>query len=416
MHVRSRVARNSCFWKSAAFLRKSTHKPQSFQKRETLHFNTVKSCFFSKVFRRTPSPVPRRLEKAPAAVHPLPQGGEGWVYFNFGYGRKAALRYPPRLADFTRFLLATAAVLLLIPAAKLNAQQALPWSQGKNDPALEQGYVFQVPGTDNVPDLHGNPEGAQLILFVGGNQFMVLPKLVSAFVEQHPELAGKIFYETLPPGILLNQIQHQDTLTLGNLTLTARPDVYEAGALKLKTLASQHQVSSYVTYATNDLAIMVRKGNPKHIRSLEDLGRADVRLSMPNPQWEGVARLIENSLHQAGGAALVQKVMVTKRREGTTFLTHVHHRQTALRIMQNLSDAGVTWQSEVSFQERIGNPIAGVSIPSRYNTTGIYAAGVLVNAPHPQAGKLWVSFLQSKEAQSIYREFGFGPAPGHGHP
>ena len=29
--------------------------------------------------RRAPSPGPRRLVKAPAAGHPLPQGGEGWA-------------------------------------------------------------------------------------------------------------------------------------------------------------------------------------------------------------------------------------------------------------------------------------------------------------------------------------------------
>ncbi len=292
------------------------------------------------------------------------------------------------------------------------AQQSLPWSQGKNNPALEKGYVFQVPGVDNVPDLHGNPADAKLVLFIGGNQFMVLPELVSAFVEEHPEFVGTIFYETLPPGILLNQMQNNDTLTLGNLTLTVHPDVFEAGALKLEALKNQNAVKSYVTYATNELAIMVRKGNPKHIQSLNDLGREDVRLSMPNPDWEGVARLIQNSLRKAGGEALVEKVMVDKQEKGTTFLTHVHHRETAMRIIQNLSDAGVTWQSEVHFQESLGNPIGGVPIPQRYNTVGIYAAGVLVSAPHPAAGRLWVDFLSSDKAQSIYREFGFGmPQP-----
>ena len=303
--------------------------------------------------------------------------------------------------------LALAALILPVLAVAGPAQQGFPWSQGKNNPASDKGYIFQVPGVDNVPDLHGNPVDAKLVLFIAGNQFMVLPKLVSAFVKEHPDFAGKIFYETLPPGILLRQMQHDDTLTLGNLTLSVHPDVYEAGEVKLKALASQGAVGDYVIYATNVLAIMVRKGNPKHIQSLRDLGRDDVRLSMPNPAWEGVGRLIQSSLRKAGGEALVQKVMVAKRAGGSTFLTHVHHRETAMRIMQNLSDAGVTWQSEVRFQEDLGNPIAGVAIPQRYNTVGIYAAGVLKSAPNPGAGKLWVDFLQSERAQSIYHSFGF---------
>lgn len=305
-----------------------------------------------------------------------------------------------------------ALALLLIASAAAFAQQNLPWSQGRNDPAAQKGYVFQVPGVDNVPDLHGNPAGAKLVLFIGGNQFMVLPKLVRAFESEHPELAGRIFYETLPPGILLQQMQHQDTLTLGNLTLTVRPDVYEAGEVKLKALAGQLAAPGYVTYATNVLEIMVRKGNPKHIRTLQDLGREDVRLSMPNPAWEGVARLIQSSLRKARGEQLVRQVMVNKRDRGATFLTHVHHRETAMRIIEGLSDAGVTWQSEVRFQESIGNPISGVAIPERENTVGTYAAGVLKSAAHPAAAHEWQEFLKSSRAQSIYREFGFG-IPSH---
>ena len=129
---------------------------------------------------------------------------------------------------------------------------------------------------------------------------------------------------------------------------------------------------------------------------------------MPNPEWEGVARLIEQSISKAGGDALVRQIMVAKRQQGTTFLTHIHHRQTPMRIVQGLSDAGVTWQSEVKFQESIGNPISGVVIPARNNTTGIYAAGVLAYAPHREAAEEWVEFLKSAKAQSIYRSFGFG--------
>lgn len=309
---------------------------------------------------------------------------------------------------------AAVALLLVSLAMTAYAQQSLPWSQGRNNPAAPKGYVFEVPGVDNVPDLHGNPVDAKLVLFIGGNQFMVLPDLIEAFVAEHPEFAGKIFYETLPPGILLRQMKADDTLTLGNLTLTVHPDVYEAGVPKLVDLQKEGAVKSYVTYATNDLAIMVRKGNPKHIRSLKDLGRPDVRLSMPNPEWEGVAHLIETSLRKAGGNTLVAQVMVVKRGQGTTFLTHVHHRQTAMRIMENLSDAGVTWQSEVRFQESLGNPIAGVAIPPEFNTVGVYAAGVLANAPHPEAGNLWVNFLESEKAQLIYRKFGFGATKNHG--
>ncbi len=41
--------------------------------------------------------------------------------------------------------------------------------------------------------------------------------------------------------------------------------------------------------------------------------------------------------------------------------------------------------------------------------TGIGLA--LQNAPHAEAARAWVEYLTSKEAQAIYRKYGFGPAP-----
>src|SRR5580693_9647678 len=92
------------------------------------------------------------------------------------------------------------------------AQATPPWSKGANDPAAEKGYAFHVPDVDNVPDIHGNPCEAKLVIFIGGNQFFVLPQLIAAFEQQHPELKGHIFYETLPPGILRKQIAANDAL------------------------------------------------------------------------------------------------------------------------------------------------------------------------------------------------------------
>jgi ABC-type molybdate transport system substrate-binding protein len=298
---------------------------------------------------------------------------------------------------------------MLGAAAVAQTQAMPPWSGGRNDPAAFQGFRFQVPDVDNVPDLHGNPQAARLVLFIGGNQFFVLPRLVAAFEQLHPELRGAIFSETLPPGILVRQMDHGDTLTLGNLTLTVHPDVYEAGLGRLQTLARQGRVGPIVEYASNDLAILVKKGNLKGVHGLQDLGRADVRLSMPNPAWEGIARQIEGALRRAGGEALVHQVMQIKVQQGTTRLTEIHHRQTPMRLLAGQVDAGVVWRSEALFQQRIGNPVEVVPIPPAQNVTATYAAAVLKNAPHRQAAEAWVAFLRTQQAQLIYRDYGFGP-------
>ena len=168
-----------------------------------------------------------------------------------------------------------------------------------------------------------------------------------------------------------------------------------------------------VHYATNDLAIMVAAGNPKHVAGLKDLGQPGLRISMPNPVWEGVARQIAASLRKAGGDALYRMVYVSKPGHGTTYLTQIHHRQTPMRIMRGDSDAGVTWASEVRFQQMIHNPITGVVIPAEQNSTAIYAAGVLKSAPHIAAARKWVDYLTTPEAQNIYHDYGFQSIAGN---
>lgn len=283
-----------------------------------------------------------------------------------------------------------------------------PWQHGANNPATDKGLEFTVPEINDLPDFHGNPMTSKLNIFVGGNYFFAMAPLVAAFEKEHPDLKGRIFYETLPPGILLQQMAHGGTITIGNMTMTVKPDVYAAGLKKVKAaIASGELEAPAIPYVTNDLTIMVPKGNPAHIKSLADLGKPGVKLTMPNPKWEGVARQIEASLVKVGGKKLEQTVYETKVKDGQTILTHIHHRQTPLFLMQGLADAGVTWKSEAIFQEQVGHPIGNVDIPPADNTTAIYGVATVKGAAHPEAAKEWAEFLRSPASIAIFEKYGF---------
>ena len=269
------------------------------------------------------------------------------------------------------------------------------------------GVPFTVYGVDNAPDLHGDPINASLVLFVAGNQFMVMPDLIAAFKRRHPEIRH-IFYETLPPGILARQIVAKG-LTIGNLHLRIQPDIYESGKVRMESMVKKRLVlaSTVVAYAKNKLAIMVYRGNPKAVRTLADLGKPGIRLSLPNPEWEGIGKQIRHSLELAGGPALVDRIFRTKRADGTTTLTHIHHRETAVRILDRRSDAGITWISEILFQKSLGHPVSLVGIPDRENTRATYVAAQVRGARHRQAAKDWLTFLSTKTAARIYTRDGF---------
>jgi molybdate transport system substrate-binding protein len=296
----------------------------------------------------------------------------------------------------------------LVLAASVGAQTQSgskiwpPWS-----PPPTGGVNFTVQQIDNVPDLHGDIVDPQLVVFFAGNQFMVTAELMQAFRTAHPEVQ-RIFWETFPPGILAKQIE-QGALIVGNLRIAIHPDIYTAGARRIQEFQRQGRFERTTTYGRNQLAILVAKGNPKQIHGLKDLARPDVRVAMPNPEWEGVAALILDSYRKAGGQTLADTIMKTKVSGGSTFLTHIHHRQTPLRIMLGESDAGVVWYSEARFQEMIGNPLQMIEIPAPDNVTGVYQAGVFKHAPHPRAARAFSDFLTSDPAQAIFRKYGFQP-------
>lgn len=299
-----------------------------------------------------------------------------------------------------------------VQAPQYKQQIFPPWSHGKNNPAAYKGLDFTVPEVNDLPDFHGSLDNPKLVIFVAGNYYFAMAPLVAAFEKQHPELKGHIYYETLPPGILEKQMAAGGTVTVGNATWTIKPDVFAAGKKKIAAMiANGTLVGPQVTYASNNLTIMIAAGNPGHVKSLEDLGKPGVRLSMPNPAWEGVVRQIKASLTKGGGDALTKMVYETKVANGETILTHIHHRQTPLYLMQGLADAGVTWQSEAVFQEQVGHPISHMAIPDKFNTTAIYGAAVVKGAAHPEAAKAWLNFLASSEALHIFEGYGFKGVP-----
>lgn len=269
---------------------------------------------------------------------------------------------------------------------------------------------FSASGIDDAMDLHGDLRNAKLVLFVGGNEWMAMPAIVDAFVRDHPE-AAPVFYETLPPGILAAQLA-SGSLRVGTLTIAVQPDVFMAGKRRMAEVVKAGLVREPAAYASNVLAILVRKGNPKHIAGMTDLGRSDVRVAMPNPTYEGIARQIELSMREAGGTRLVDDVMETKVRNGTTMLTQIHHRQTPLWVVQGRVDAGPLWLTEGLNQERIGAPVAVVRIPAADNATATYQAAVTRYAPHARLAEEFVRFLESPQARDVFRSYGFGAPSG----
>ncbi len=255
-------------------------------------------------------------------------------------------------------------------------------------------------------------EHADLVLFMAGNQFMLMEPLIGAFRSQHPNV-GNIYCQTLPPGLQLKQILAGGARFTGQI-IRVQPDIYSSvsrDAMTQLQTAGRLEPDDCRLYLHNRIALMVPRGNPAGIKSVKDLGRDTVRISQPDPANEDIAHHIIAMYRDAGGEDLVQRIMDVKQRAGTTRLTVVHHRETPKRIIARQVDVGPVWATEIEHARSHNLPIdvvwPGADLDQRAHVN--YYVSCLNNAPHAINARKFLDFIQSAKARDIYAAHGFLP-------
>jgi molybdate transport system substrate-binding protein len=271
----------------------------------------------------------------------------------------------------------------------------------------ENAVNFTVKGVDNVPDIYGDINDPQLVIFMGGNQFMVLDDLLATFRIKYREYQ-RILVETLPPGLLFEQIKN-GSLVIGNMRISLKPDIYTTGKNKIEE--NKNMFDRMEPFTATKIALMVQQGNPKKIDGLKDLEKENIRVSMPDKKIEGIGNTVEEAYIKAGGKELHDRIMVEKVKDGTTFITQIHHRQSPMRILYAQSDVAPVWETEIFYQKRLGHPVDMVEIADEYNKISVSMAGLLKDAPNKDAANHFMDFLKSGEAQAIFKKYGFKDVP-----
>jgi ABC-type molybdate transport system substrate-binding protein len=298
---------------------------------------------------------------------------------------------------------AAGVVLLALSSAGALAQEDMGHSRDYR--------TFHAGGAIDYGEI-GDSYTADLVMYLAGNQFMVVEELIEDFQSKNPDIET-VYVETIPPGQILNgqllqqgRIDGQDT--------AMNPDLYASVNLgHLKKLAAADLMHDYMVYTHNKLELMVAEGNPKNIEGVEDLGRDDLVQSHPNPLTEGIFRFYGSEMLKevglfdevTGGAECKGCWAV----DGRTWFTDRHHRETPQRIEDGEADVGIVWTTEVAHAKATGRGVEGVAIPAPLNKQDEvnYAIGVMTNARNPVNAVRFLGYLGSESAQSIYESYGF---------
>lgn len=261
----------------------------------------------------------------------------------------------------------------------------------------------------------GDSYTADLVMYLAGNQFMVMEELIQDFQSKNPQIKT-VFCETIPPGqIFKNQILAQGEIA--GQKIAQNPDIFASVNINhLKNLKAKGLMEDHMIYTHNKLELMVAEGNPKGIKGVEDLGRDDLVQSHPNPLTEGIFKFYGSEMLKDAG--LFDKVTGGQQCKscwavpGKTWFTSRHHRETPDRIESGEADVGIVWTTEVVHAKATGRKVDGVAIPAPLNKEEKvgYAIGKLNTGRNQENADAFLAYLATDRAQEIYAKYGFGKA------
>jgi hypothetical protein len=212
------------------------------------------------------------------------------------------------------------------------------------------------PTANTIHDFHAGLSSCELVLSSEGNYHPALRDLWPIFLAKFGERPLENWMYTTSPPVALPQIDHR-IVQVGNLYLRCRPQVVVASRKVIIQLeeAGHTEGQPYALYKDQGAVILVKKGNPKKIRSVWDLGREDVQYVSPNPALEPGAfgnylatihNIADNDVNPPTGMTAITLIdLIFNEASGnpSKWLAgpRIHHRDMPWSIAYGRADAGV---------------------------------------------------------------------------
>ena len=193
----------------------------------------------------------------------------------------------------------------------------------------------------------------------------------------------------------------------GSNTLLSQLEVSRVGDLYLaaddsyiKLAIEKGLVRESLPVARIRPVIVVPRGNPKNIRTANDLLRQDVRVALGNPDAAAVGKKARKLMKAAGHWESLSKNVVV-------FTPTVNEIATAVKI--GSADAGIVWDATVSQYSEL----EAVRIPELDAGTAQIVLGILTSCKQPVSALRFARYLAARDkGLLIFQEQGFEPVDG----
>ncbi len=178
----------------------------------------------------------------------------------------------------------------------------------------------------------------------------------------------------------------------------------------------QNQLPHHSCAYTSVIVFLVRKGNPKQIKTWDDLGKANVEVVTPNPKTSGGARwnfLAAWGAELASGKNDIEARIAVEKIYGNVQVLDPGARAAIATFIKRRGDALITWESDARLAAQ-ENPQAGLEIIYPPITILAEPSLALVNQnaerrQHKKLAEDYLQYLYTPEAQSLIAKHSFRP-------
>jgi len=263
------------------------------------------------------------------------------------------------------------------------------------------------PTSNRIYDLHmqvNNCDAFDLIISTGGNYHMALIDFwYESFLKEN-ELNN--WYFTTSPPISPEQTENK-ALSFSNVALNCKPHVAIGPKVimeRLKT-AGLAKGEPILLFTNRGNVMLVKKGNPKQIKSFWDLARTDVKVATPNPDTEKLSfgnyatSLYNIALNASDSDSALNYFNSVFDDNNWVSGKRIHHREVAHLVYTDLADAGLLFHHIARYVQKC--------FPDEFD---IIPMGGTVEDPQPLAGtkigKFFITRIEGdfSENQRVARE------------
>ena len=238
----------------------------------------------------------------------------------------------------------------------------------------------------NINSTGSNEEESIDVLFAAGFS-KVGPELISEFNKKYPNI--KVNPKYGGSGELFATLETQNQ---GDVFL---PADYKYMEDAMKNGYIDNDTVENIT--KNVPVIVVEKGNPKNITSLEDLAKDGVKVGIGEKSGPAIGKATAEILEKNNLSSAVEKNVVVTTTTVNQLLTY---------LITGQVDVIIIWEDMTSWEEGDGK-IEVIEIPLDQNEISTVPIGITNFADDNDAAEKFRDFITSEEGKTIWRKWGF---------